>query len=209
MPRRIVGAVEVDIRGMVLAKDIKELREKTGAGIADVKKALEESGGDAAKAELWLERNLGSVAVKKASRETKAGVIEMYLHSNGRISSMVELFCETDFVARNQDFKKLAHDLAMHIAATSPLYVSLDSVPASAWDAEKIRFEEEVAKMDKPENIKNNIVSGKLKTHFGGLSLLSQPFVKDEDRAVGDIVNEAIGRFGENIKVGRFARFEI
>ena len=194
---------------MVSAKDIKELREKTGAGIADVKKALEESSGDAAKAELWLERKLGSTAIKKASRETKAGIVETYLHSNGRIGSMVELFCETDFVARNPDFKKLAHDLAMHIAAMSPLYMSLDSVPARAWDAEKIRFEEEVAKMDKPENIKNNIVSGKLKTYFGGLSLLSQPFVKDEERAVGDIVNEAIGRFGENIKVGMFARFEI
>ena len=194
---------------MVSASDIKKLREKTGAGIADVKKSLEESGGDAVKAELWLERKLGSAAIKKASRETKAGVIETYLHSNGRIGSMVELFCETDFVARNPDFKKLAHDLAMHIAATSPLYMSLDSVPARAWDAEKIRFEEEVAKMDKPENIKNDIVSGKLKTYFGGLSLLSQPFVKDEDRAVGDIVNEAIGRFGENIKVGMFARFEI
>ena len=194
---------------MVSAKDIKELREKTGAGIADVKKALEESGGDAAKAELWLERKLGSVAVKKASRETKAGVIETYLHSNGRIGSMVELFCETDFVARNHDFKGLAHDLAMHIAAMGPLYVSLDSVPVSAWDAEKIRFEEEVAKMDKPENIKNNIVSGKLKMYFGGLALMSQPFIKEQKHTVGEIVNEAIGRFGENIKVGRFARFEI
>lgn len=194
---------------MVSAKDIKELREKTGAGIADVKKALEESGGDARKAEIWLERKLGNAAIKKASRETKAGVIETYLHSNGRIGSMIELFCETDFVARNPDFKALAHDLAMHIAAMSPRYVSLDSVPASAWDEEKIRFEEEAAKMDKPENIKSDIVAGKLKTHFGGLALLSQPFVKNEDRAVGDIVNEAIGRFGENIKVGRFARFEI
>src|SRR3989344_1594399 len=146
---------------MVSAKDIKELREKTGAGIADVKKALEESSGDAAKAELWLERKLGSTAIKKASRETKAGIVETYLHSNGRIGSMVELFCETDFVARNPDFKALAHDLAMHVAAMSPLYVSLDSVPAHAWDAEKIRFEEEVAKMDKPENIKKNIVSCK------------------------------------------------
>ncbi len=194
---------------MVSAKDIKELREKTGAGIADVKKSLEESGGDAVKAEVWLERKLGSAAIKKASRETKAGVIETYLHSNGRIGSMIELFCETDFVARNPDFKALAHDLAMHVAAMSPLYVSLDSVPAHAWDLEKTRFEEEVAKMDKPENIKKDIVAGKLKTHFGGLALLSQPFVKGEDRAVGDMVNEAIGRFGENIKVGRFARFEI
>src|SRR3989344_8559525 len=95
----------------------------------------------------------------------------------------------------------------MHVAAMSPLYVSLDSVPVHAWDAEKIRFEEEVAKMDKPENIKNNIVSGKLKTYFGGLSLLSHPFVKDEDRAVGDIVNEAICRFGYNIKVARLFPF--
>lgn len=194
---------------MISASDIKKLRDKTGAGIADVKKALEESGGDAAKAESLLERRLGSAAIKKAGRDTKAGIIETYLHSNGRIGSMVELFCETDFVSRNPDFKALAHDLAMHIAAMRPLYVSLDSVPASAWDEEKIRFEEEVAKMDKPENIKSDIVSGKLKAHFGGLALLSQPFIKEQEHAVGDMVNAAVGRFGENIKVGRFARFEI
>jgi elongation factor Ts len=152
---------------MISAQDIKELREKTGAGIADVKKALEESGGDKARAVQWLERKLGSAAVKKASRETKAGLVETYLHSNGRIGSMVELYCETDFVARNPEFKELAHDIAMHVAAMSPLFVSFDSVPKESWDAEKVRFEEEVKAMDKPESIKNGIVEGKLQSHFG------------------------------------------
>ena len=194
---------------MISVSDIKELREHTGAGIADVKKALEESRGDKEKAILWLERKLGSAAVKKASRETMAGIVEIYLHSNGRIGSMAEVFCETDFVARNPAFKELAHDVAMHIAAMNPLYLSLDSVPKEEWDAEKARFEEEAFALGKPEQITRNIVEGKLAAHFGALSLFSQPFVKDQDKKVIDVINEAIGRFGENIKIGRFARFEV
>ena len=194
---------------MIRASDIKELREQTGAGIADVKKALEESGGDREKATRWLTRKLGSSAIKKASRETGAGRIETYLHSNGKIGSMIELYCETDFVARNPEFKALAHDLAMHIAAMSPMYQSPDAIPEEAWNAEKARFNEEVLKMDKPDSVKADIVKGKLSAHFGSLSLLSQPFIKEQEKTVADIINEAIGRFGENIKVGRFTRFEI
>ena len=194
---------------MISAQQIKELREKTGAGISDVKKALEESGGDGIKAYALLERKLGSSAVKKAGREIKAGLVEAYVHSNGRIGSLVEVGCETDFVARNPEFKAFAHDIAMHIAAMNPLYLSSDTVPQDVWQAEKSRFEEEVKKMEKPARIVAEILDGKLKTHFGALSLLEQPFVKDQDKKVCDVINEAIGKFGENIKVGRSVRFEI
>lgn len=148
----------------ITAEQIKILREKTGAGISDVKKALEESGGNLAQAQERLERKLGSAAMKKAGREIKAGLVEAYVHSNGRIGVLLEVGCETDFVAKNPQFKEFAHDLAMHIAA-----------------------------MD-PEN----------KT-----ALLEQPFIKNESKSVGDLLNEAVGRFGENIKIGRFARYEI
>lgn len=193
----------------ITAEQIKELREKTSAGISDVKKALEESNGDMKKAESWLERKLGSSALKKADREIKAGLVEAYIHSNGRIGSLVEVGCETDFVARNPQFKEFAHDLSMHVAAMSPVYLSLDKVPQDVWGAEKSRFEEEVRGMNKPANILNEIIDGKLKSHFGAMCLLSQSFVKDQDKTVGDFVNEAIGKFGENIKVGRFVRYEI
>lgn len=149
---------------MITAAQIKALREKTGAGISDVKNALEESGGDMAKAEVLLEKKFGSAAAKKAAREIKAGLVEAYVHSNGRIGVLIEVGCETDFVAKTPQFKEFAHDLAMHIAAMNP------------------------------EN---------QETFF------AQPFIKNESKSVSDMVNEAVGKFGENIKVGRFVRFEI
>ena len=193
----------------ISAQQIKELREKTGAGIADVKHALEESGGDMAKAEHLIEKKFGGVAEKKASREIKAGLVEAYVHSNGRIGVLVEVGCETDFVARNPQFKEFAHDIAMHIAAMAPIYFSLDSIPPEIWQAEKSRFEEETLGMSKRENIVEKIVEGKLKDHFGAISLLSQQFIKDQDKTVGDVMNEAVGKFGENIKIAKFIRFEI
>ncbi len=149
---------------MISAQHIKELREKTGAGISDIKKALEENGGDLEKARRAIEQLLGSLAGKRAGRETRSGLVEVYVHSNGRIGSMVEFLCETDFVARNLQFKECAHEIAMHIAAMNP------------QDAD---------------------------------ALLGQPFVKDEEKTVREFVNEASGRFGENILVGKFSRFEI
>lgn len=148
----------------ISAEQIKEFREKTGAGISDIKRALEESGGDPGKALKIIEQKWGSVAGKKAARETRAGLVDAYVHSNGRIGSMVEVFCETDFVARNPQFKELAHDLAMHITAINPTDLDM---------------------------------------------LVSQPFIKNESKTVGEFINEAVGRFGENIKIGRFVRFEI
>jgi len=161
---------------MISANQIKELREKTGAGISDVKKALEESGGDMDKAEKWIERKLGNAAVKKAGRETRAGLVDAYIHSNGRIGALVEIFCETDFVARNPAFKEFVHDIAMHIAAMHLLSSSPD-----AAEGDEVDFQ----------------------------TLLEQPFVKDQSKTVEQVLNEAIGRFGENIKIGKFVRFEL
>lgn len=194
---------------MISAQQIKELREKTGAGVSDVKQALEESGGDMAKAEAAIERRLGSAAGKRAGRETRAGVVDAYIHSNARIGVMIELFCETDFVARSPAFVALAHDFALHIAAMNPNYLSIDTVPANLWQAEKERCEGEARKTGKPAAIQEQIVEGKLKAHFGALSLLEQAFVKEQEKTVGAVLNEAIGRFGENIRVGRFVRFEL
>lgn len=149
---------------MISAQHIKELREKTGVGISDIKKALEESGGDMARAEALIEQRLGSSAGKRAGKDTVAGVVDAYIHSNARIGTLVELLCETDFVARSPAFKALAHDIAMQSAALAPA-----DIPA----------------------------------------LLMGPFIKDPNKTMGDVVNEAIGKFGENIKVERFIRFEI
>jgi len=194
---------------MIETQQIKELREKTGAGISDIKRVLEQAKGDMARAIELLERTLGSAAEKKASRETRGGVVEAYVHSNSRIGALVEMLCETDFVARNPAFRELAHGIAMHIAAMRPLYLSLETIPKDIWQSEKERFEEEAKALGKPALVVEQIVDGKLKVYFGALALLEQPFVKDQDKTVGEVVNEAIGRFGENIKVGRFARFEI
>lgn len=193
----------------ITAQQVKTLREKTGAGMADVKKALEEAAGDMDKAFTLIERKLGSAAIKKATRATGAGIVESYIHSNGRVGALVEIFCETDFVARNPLFKEFAHDIALHIAAMNPLYLSLNAVPADLWEAEKNRFEEEAGKLGKPAEIRDQIVDGKLKSHFGALSLLTQPFVKDQDKTVGEHLNESIGKFGENMKIGRFVRLEL
>lgn len=194
---------------MISAQQIKELREQTGAGVSDVKKALEESGGDMDKARAAIERRLGSAASKRSGHETRAGVVDAYVHSNSKVGVLAELFCETDFVARNPDFRALAHDIALHIAAMSPAYLSQDSVPEDIRAAERTRCEEEAKKSGKSAAIQEQIVEGKLKSHFGALSLMDQQFVKDPDKTVGQIVNEAIGRFGENIKVGRFVRLEL
>ena len=193
----------------ISAQQIKELREKTGAGVADVKKALEEVNGDAARALELIQRKFGNIAEKKSGRETGAGVVDAYIHSNGKIGVLVELFCETDFVSRNAHFKTLAHDLALHIAAMRPLYASLDAVPQEIWQIEKRRYEEEARTLGKPSHIVQEIVDGKLKSYFGAMTLSEQPFVKDQDRTVGQVLRDAVGQFGENIKIGKFIRFEI
>lgn len=194
---------------MVSAELIKNLRDKTGASINECKKALEEAGGGLERAEKILEKKLGSLAGKRIGRETCAGIIDSYIHSDRRVGVLVELLSETDFVARNPAFSELAHNLALHIAASRPVYASVESVPHDVWAGEKTRFEEEVSRLGKPEKIAQEIVDGKLKSYFGAIALLDQTFIKDQDKTVRDIVNEAIGKFGENIRVGRFVRFEL
>lgn len=196
-------------KSQVTAQLIKELREKTGAGISDIKKALEEAKGDTGKALEIIERKLGGSAGKRAGRETTAGIVESYIHSNNRLGVLIELFSETDFVARNPMFKELAHDLALHIAAMRPMYLSFDAVPREQWEAQKERFLEETHMLNKPSDIIEQIVDGKLKAYFGAYCLLEQPFVKDQDKTVRDVLNESIGRFGENINIGRFVRLEM
>lgn len=193
----------------VSTQQIKKLRQETGAGIADVREALEKNGGNVEKARQWLEKKLGASALKKANRSTTAGIIDSYIHSNGRIGAMVEVMCETDFVARNPQFKEFVHNIAMHIAAMAPVYISLDTVPEDVLSVERKRLEKEVETLDKPVDIKRQIVEGKLKSQLAEITLLEQPFVKDQDKSVGELINESIGKFGENIKIARFVRFEI
>lgn len=191
------------------ADKIKILREQTGAGISDIKKALEESNGNLEKALKAIERRLGGLAEKKVGRETHAGLIDAYIHSNGRMGSLIEIFCETDFVSRNAAFKELTHDLAMHVAAMRPAYLSFDAVPPEFWQEEKNRIIEETKSLDKPSHLLAEIVEGKLRAHFSPFIFLEQSFVKGQDKNVGEILKEAIGRFGENIKIGRFVSFEL
>lgn len=176
----------------ISAQQIKNLREKSGGGISDIKKALEKAGGDEEKALKIIERKLGSVALKKKERITGAGLIGSYLHPDGRVASLIEVFCETDFVARNPDFKAFAHDLAMQVAAMNPKYLSLETVPAEEWEEEKARAEQEAKKLQKTADIIKQVVEGKLKTSFGSVSLLSQAFVKDPDKSVADLIKEVI-----------------
>ncbi len=194
---------------MYTTEQIKALREKTGAGISEVKKALEEARGDMARAEALVARRLGASAAKRTGREVRAGVIDCYIHGNARVGAMVEVFCETDFVARNPEFRALAHDVALHIAAMNPQYVSRDAVPQEALETERTHVRETVAGMDKSKEVRERILEGKIESHFASVSLREQPFVKDPAKTVGQYIDEAIGKFGENIKVGRFVRFEL
>jgi len=175
---------------VVTANQVKELREKSGAGIMECKRALEQVGGDLAQAVDLLKQQGLAKADKKTGRAASQGLIEPYIHGAGRIGSMVEVNCETDFVARTPEFRELAHDLAMQVAATSPSFVSIDEVPSHAWDA----LEKEHGDRDKAA---------------AAVVLLEQPFIKDPKLTIRDLVREQIGKLGENIVVRRFARFEV
>lgn len=184
---------------------VKELRDETGAGVLDAKKALEAYDGDFEKALQELRAKGLAKAAKRAEREAKEGVIEMYAHPGNRVGVMLELNCETDFVGKNERFLELAHDLALHIAAMSPLYVGRDQVP----QAELERIRTEALEEGKPANIVEKIVSGRIEKLYKEQCLLEQPFVKDEERTVNDLVQAAISVLGENIVVRRFTRYEL
>jgi elongation factor Ts len=193
----------------ISAKDVGELRKRTGAGMMDCKKALEENGGDLAKAAEWLRAKGIMKAEKREGREVKEGRIELYHHHNGKVAVLVELNCETDFVARTEDFISLGKDLAMHIASAAPLAVSSDQIPAETLERERRIFTEQVAAEGKPEAIREKIVEGKVKKYLSEVCLLDQPYVKDDKQTVGELVKHMSGKTGENIQVRRFVRYAL
>jgi len=189
------------------AQAIKDLRHRTGAGILDCKKALAESDGDIDKAIDWLRAKGIAKAAKKAGRAATEGMVTSYIHAGGKIGVLLELNCETDFVAMTDDFKSLAHDISMHIAAAAPEYVQRDEVPQDAVDKEKKVQLARVIEEGKPEHIAEKIVEGRIGKWFEDVCLLDQKFVKDDKLTVGEMLGQAVGKIGENIKVRRFARF--
>jgi elongation factor Ts len=191
------------------AKLVAELRARTGAGMMDCKKALEETAGDLEKAVDVLRKKGAAKADKRAERVASEGVIGHYVHHDGKQAALVELNCETDFVARTEDFKTLAHDLAVHIAAAKPLAVRIEDLPPETVARERAVYEAQVAEQKKPENIRAKIVDGMLKKFYEENVLLEQKFVKDDKRTVGDLVKELSAKTGEKIAVRRFARIRI
>lgn len=188
---------------------VKELRQATGAGVLDCRKALERHDGDMEKAIAYLrEKGLAAVA-KKAGRRASEGVIEVYAHPGNRVGVMLELNCETDFVARTPDFRALAHDLALHIAFAAPRYVSRADVPEEVVESERAIYRAQALAEGKPEQVVDRIVEGRLEKFYRQVCLMEQPFVKDEDRTVQDQINDAIAKLGENIVLSRFVRYQV
>lgn len=193
----------------VSASSVRDLRERTGAGMMDCKKALNEVGGDVEKALVFLREKGLAAAAKRASRTAAEGVVGSYIHAGGKIGVLVEVNCETDFVARTDDFQGLVRELAMQVAAASPRYVRREEVPASVVEQERAIFRTQAAESGKPEPVIEKIVTGKVEKFFGEICLLEQAFIKDPDRKVGDLVTDAVAKMGENLVVRRFARFQL
>ena len=184
---------------------IKELRELTGAGMMEIKDALAEAGNDKDKAVEILRKKGSLKSAKKEGRAAKEGSVVSYIHPGGRVGVLLELNCETDFVARTQDFQNLAKDLALHVAAANPLYVSQDQIPGDVVEKEKEIYKEQVK--GKPADVVDKIVEGKLAKYYEETCLLMQPFAKNPDIKVKDLLGEAVGKMGENIQIRRFSRF--
>ena len=193
----------------ISAKDVSELRQRTGAGMMDCKRALEESGGDMDKAVEILRKKGIAKAEKRAGRTASQGIVLSYIHHNHQVGVLLEINSETDFVARNEAFKELARDIALHIASADPIGVTADDIPADLLERERRIAEEQVAAEGKPENVRAKIVDGKLKKFVAERTLLEQPYVRDDSKTVGDLVKEVSGKLGEAITVRRFARFQI
>ncbi len=186
---------------------VKQLREKTNAGMMDCKKALVEAGGDLEKAEDILRKKGIASASKKASRSVKEGVVASYIHLQGKVGVLVEVNCETDFVAKNEIFREFVKDLTLHIAAAHPVYVVRDEVPEAVIEREREIYQEQVK--GKPANVVEKIVAGKLDKFYGSVCLLDQAFIKDPDKTIKDLVASKIAELGENIVIRRFARFAV
>jgi elongation factor Ts len=191
------------------AQDVKTLRERTGAGMMECKAALTEAGGDQEKAIDILRAKGAAKAAKRAEREAKEGTIGSYIHMGGRIGVLVEVGCETDFVARNEEFQAAVRDIAMHIAAASPVAVRREDFPSELIERERHVYREQMRESGKPEQIWDKIVDGKIEKFFAEQALLEQPFVKNPDITVGQLVTEVSSKTGEKIEVRRFARFQL
>ncbi len=193
----------------ITAEMVKDLRQRTGIGVMECKEALQESQGDVAKAIEILRKKGYARAQSKASRTASQGIVGSYIHMNGRIGVLVEVNCESDFVARNSEFQELVKEIAMQIAAAKPKYISSDQIPAELLAAEKEIIKAQLGDMKKPPEIMEKIVQGKLGKYFEEVCLLDQPYIRDDKVKIRDLLTQAVARIGENIQVGRFSRFEI
>jgi elongation factor Ts len=192
----------------ISAQTVKELRERTGAGFMDCKRALEETGGDVEKAVALLRERGQAAAAKKSGREAREGLIGSYIHTGGRIGVLIEVNCETDFVARNEQFQKLVRDLAMQVAGLRPEWVDPEHIPAEVLEAKKAELLADETTHKKPEAIRGQIVDGQLKKWFKEVCLLEQPF-RDTEQSVRELITDAVATIGENIRVRRFSRYEL
>jgi elongation factor Ts len=193
----------------ITTQQIKELRQETGAGVLDCKEALEASNGDLEKAVAYLREKGAAAAAKRSDREADEGVIGSYIHAGSKVGALIEVNCETDFVARTDDFQALAHDLAMQVVAAKPLYLTAEDIPAEVLEKEKEKVREEMQDSGKPDAIIERIVEGKLKKFYEETCLMEQAFIKDTALSVKELVQEKNAKLGENIVVRRFARLEI
>ncbi len=193
----------------ISAAQVKELREKTGAPMMDCKQALTESKGDLEQAVVLLRKRGVSVAAKKSTRVTSEGSVASYIHAGGKIGVLVEVNCESDFVARTEDFKELVHDIAMHIAASDPKFIRKEDVTAEAYEREKDIYRAQAKATGKPDNVVEKIVEGKMAKFYEEVCLYEQPFIKDQTTTVSLLIASKIGKLGENIAVRRFARFKV
>ncbi|MGC8633947.1 MAG: translation elongation factor Ts [Candidatus Limnocylindrales bacterium] len=192
----------------IKAETVKELRERTGAGFMDCKRALEETGGDLERAVTILRERGLAAAQKKAGRDAREGLVASYIHPGGRVGVLIEVNCETDFVARTEDFQKLVRDLAMQVAGLAPLYPTVESIPATVIEAKRDELLADETTRKKPEHLRGQIVEGQLKKWYSQVVLTEQPF-RDTDITVGQLLVDAIARLGENIRVRRFARYQL
>jgi len=193
----------------ISASAVKELRDKTGAGMMDCKKALGESGGDVQKAIDYLRQKGLAAAAKKADRVAADGAVGAYVHPGGKIGVLVEINCETDFVARTAEFQMLVKDIAMQVAAANPHCVRREEVSSEHLEKEKSIYRQQALETGKPEKVVDKIVDGKIERFYSEVCLLEQAFIKDPDKKVGDVINDAVARLGENIQIRRFARYHL
>lgn len=191
----------------ITTEQIKELRDRTGISVMQCRKALEEARGDMEKALIILQKQSKAIATKKADRTLGSGVVRAYIHGAGTVGAMVELLCETDFVAKNDEFSQMAYNIAMHVAATAPEFLKKDQISDEAKKKATEVFAEEVK--DKPENIREKAVEGKLNAYLSERTLLDQTYIKDENITIGQMIESAIQKFGERIEIGRFVRFGV